>query len=187
MRSRPTHRRGSSSSRAQLRERTGMKQADLARRVTWSQAVLSRIEGGERNVSDDELKTLLGAIGTTDALELAAILERAWRLPPQPALDHPDQHLLWEAEQLAADLDALSAAPEVRQPFRQRVTEYVDEVRRLAQLILRREHQIAFIGSIGIGKSTAISRAADLEIAGQQGARCRCWTPARAASRCARS
>ena len=32
----------------QVRERAGIKQAELARRVTWSPAVLSRIESGER-------------------------------------------------------------------------------------------------------------------------------------------
>ena len=32
----------------QIRDRAGIKQAELARRVTWSQAVLSRIESGER-------------------------------------------------------------------------------------------------------------------------------------------
>jgi transcriptional regulator with XRE-family HTH domain len=154
---------------AQLRERTGTKQAELARRITWSQAVLSRIEAGERTVSDDELKTLLEAIGTPEASQLATVLERDWRFLPRPMLDHPDQDLLWEAEEMTAALEDASVAPDARPAFQRRLREYVDEISGLAGLLLRREHQIAFVGSIGIGKSTAICRATGLEVPGQQG------------------
>lgn len=39
----------------------------------------------------------------------------------------------------------------------------------MAALLLKREHQVAFIGSIGIGKSTAICRLAGLEVAATDG------------------
>ena len=42
----------------QVRERSGIKQAELARKVTWSPAVLSRVESGERYLADDELDQL---------------------------------------------------------------------------------------------------------------------------------
>ncbi|MGW2114240.1 helix-turn-helix domain-containing protein [Streptomyces zhihengii] len=154
---------------AQLRERSGMRQAELARKVTWSPAVLSRIEAGERTLSDDELATLLKTIGTDEAADLAAVLDRTWRHLPRPTLDHPDQHLLWRAEQMATALEDAGNAPEAPAAFRTRLDEYVKEISRLAALLLRREHQIAFIGSIGIGKSTVICRATDLEIAGPHG------------------
>jgi transcriptional regulator with XRE-family HTH domain len=154
---------------AQLRERTGMKQAELARKITWSQAVLSRIESGERTISDDELTTLLEAIGTEEAADLAMILGRDWRHLPRPPLDHPDQHLLWRAEQMTAALEAAGTVAGTPKAFQTRLDEYVKEVLRLADLLLRRKHQIAFIGQIGIGKSTAICRAVSLEITGPQG------------------
>lgn len=154
---------------AQLRERTGMKQAELARRITWSPAVLSRIEAGDRAISDEELTTLLEAIGTGEAADLAVILHRDWRYLPRPPLDHPDQHLLWRAEQMTAELQAAGTTPGTPAAFRTRLDEYVKEIRRLADMLLRREHQIAFIGQIGIGKSTAICRATSIEVAGSQG------------------
>ncbi|MDX3066740.1 helix-turn-helix domain-containing protein [Streptomyces sp. ND04-05B] len=156
---------------AQLRERSGMKQAELARKVTWSQAVLSRIEAGERSLSNDELATLLEAIGSDEADDLATILGRDWQHLPRPALDHPDQHLLWRAEQMTVALEAAGKSPEVPAAFRTRLDEYVKEISRLATLLLRRKHQVAFIGSIGIGKSTAICRAMNLEVTGPQGHR----------------
>jgi transcriptional regulator with XRE-family HTH domain len=154
---------------AQLRERTGMKQAELARRITWSPAVLSRVEAGERAISDEELTTLLGAIGTGEAADLAVILQRDWRYLSRPPLDHPDQHLLWRAEQMTSELQAAGTTPGIPAAFRTRLDEYVKEIRRLAEMLLRREHQIAFIGQIGIGKSTAICRATNLEVTGSQG------------------
>ncbi|MFG1952433.1 helix-turn-helix domain-containing protein [Micromonospora sp. NPDC048830] len=146
-----------------------MKQAELARKVTWSPAVLSRIEAGERPVSGDELEALLEAIGTDEAADLATILNRDWRHLPRPSLDHPDQHLLWRAEGMMAALVAAGAVPGTPPAFRTRLEEYVKEILRMANLLLRREHRIAFMGTIGIGKSTAICRATNLEIDGPQG------------------
>lgn len=154
---------------AQLRERAGMKQAELARKITWSQAVLSRAEAGERPVASDELEMILKAIGTEDAAELAAILEREWKYLPAPALDHPDHQLLWRAEELTTDLVEAGSSSSVAPAFRARLEESQKEIATLADQLMRRDHQIAFIGSIGIGKSTVICRAMNLETSGPQG------------------
>ena len=149
---------------ALLRERAGLKQAELARRVTWSQAVVSRVESGERSVTEDELASLLDAIGTAEAKDLAEIASRIWTVLPAPALDHPDQNLLWATEILATELESIASAPDIRQAFEQRIREYVAELKRLAGLLYRRDHELAFIGPIGIGKSTAICRATGMEV-----------------------
>jgi transcriptional regulator with XRE-family HTH domain len=154
---------------AQLRERAGLKQAELARQVTWSASVLSRIEAGERSLSDEELKDLLTAIGTREAEELGDILGRRWTVLPAPPLDHADLELLWAAEQVGATLTSLAGDPDIRPAFERRLQEYIDEIKRLASLLMRREHRIAFIGSIGIGKSTAICRATAMEVTALQG------------------
>ena len=91
---------------ALVRERAGIKQAELARQVTWSPAVLSRVEAGERPLSMDELETILSAINTPEATQLSEVLKRNWRVLPRPPLDHPDHDLLWSAEQVAQELTA---------------------------------------------------------------------------------
>lgn len=148
----------------QVRERAGIKQAELARKVTWSPAVLSRIESGERALAPDELLQLLEAIDTPDAAKLREALQHTWRVLPRPSLDHPDQDLLWAAEEVAQELTALQQQPDVRHAFERRLAAYVDELKSTAGLLLKRDHQVAFIGSIGIGKSTAICRLAALEV-----------------------
>lgn len=150
----------------QIREKANLKQAELARLVTWSPAVLSRVESGERQLAPEELLQLLEAIDTPDAAKLRQSLQRIWQVLPRPSLDHPDQELLWAAEDIAQQLTHLRNQPDVRSAFERRLSEYVDELRSTAGLLLKREHQVAFIGSIGIGKSTAICRLAGLEVSG---------------------
>ncbi|MBK8059522.1 MAG: helix-turn-helix domain-containing protein [Gemmatimonadetes bacterium] len=149
---------------AQVRERAGLKQAELAKSVTWSPAVLSRVESGERPVAADELDALLSAIGTPDAEHLRVALGREWRELPRPSLDHPDQDALWECELLIRELSARRDHPEVRNAFARRLSALETEIREVSSLLAKREYQVAFVGSIGIGKSTAICRMTGLEI-----------------------
>ena len=121
----------------QVREAAGLKQAELARKITWSPAVLSRVESGERDLSPDELKTVMEAIGTPEALHLATALDREWREIQRPPLDHPDQDLLWEAEDVCRSLGTLRSDPNVRHAFEQRLTEYIDGIKQGAALLLK--------------------------------------------------
>jgi len=153
----------------QVREAAGIKQAELARKITWSPAVLSRVESGERPLAAEELKTVMEAIGTTEALQLSKALAREWCEIPRPPLDHADQDLLWEAELICRDLVALKNHPDVRHAFERRLTEYIDDIKRTASHLLRREHDIAIIGPRGIGKSTSICKITELEVPGPDG------------------
>lgn len=149
---------------AQLRDAAGFTQAELARRITLSQAVLSRVESGERELSRDELKTVLETIGTSQAVDLFTALSREWNEIERPPLDHPDQDLLWEAEQVCRDLVSRQRDPHVRHAFGRRLAEYISAIKDSVALLLKRTYDIAFIGSKGIGKSTAICRIAGLEV-----------------------
>lgn len=154
---------------ALLRERGGLKQAELARRLTWSPAVLSRVESGEREVAAEELGDILTGIGTPEAQRFLELLRREWLQLARPPLDHPDQDLLWEAELVSQALAELRENPNIRRAFERRISEYLSEICDTAQLLIRRDHQIAFIGSIGIGKSTAICRLTGLEVPDKHG------------------
>ena len=149
---------------SQIRERANIKQAELARLVTWSPAVLSRVESGERPLAAEELDAILDAIGTDEAARLRTALHRDWRVLQRPSLDHPDHDLFWSAEEVAQQLVALREKPDLPSAFERRITEYVNELTNACALLMKREHQVAFIGSIGIGKSTAICRIAGLEV-----------------------
>ena len=149
---------------AHLRDKAGLKQNELARKVTWSSAVLSRVESGERTVSADELNSILDAIGTEEARQFRKTAGRIWRKSLKPPLGHPDESLLWEAEQALQRVEELSMKPDIKNIFVKRLEEFHDELGSAASLVLGTEHSVAFVGDIGVGKSTAICRVADLEV-----------------------
>jgi len=147
-----------------IRERSGMKQAELAKKINWSPASLSRVESGDKELTEDELHLITSAIGTKDANKVQNNLSRQWKVINRPQLNHPDADLLWNAEETAQKLDLLRQNPDIKHAFEKRLNEYIVEIINGSNLLLNRDHQIAFIGSIGIGKSTAICRIADLEV-----------------------
>ena len=125
---------------AQVRERAGIKQAELARKITWSPAVLSRAESGERVLAPEEVASILAAIGTPEAEQLREALERDWSVLPAPGFDHPDQDLLWRAELVAQTISARRDDPEIRSPFQRRLAALLEEIAHSAAQLAKREH-----------------------------------------------
>ena len=152
----------------QLRERAGFKQNELAQQMTWSPAVLSRVESGEREISSEELADLLTAIGTEEAKRFAETITRDWANSPEPTLGHPAEELLWKAELALRDIDNLLESPEAETTSAKRLWEYRSAVKTAADLAFGVDYNIAFIGDIGVGKSTAICRATGLEVQDNQ-------------------
>jgi transcriptional regulator with XRE-family HTH domain len=154
---------------ATLREQAGLKQNELARKLEWSAAVLSRIESGERPISDDEIDTILKGINTPEAARVKTLLQRQWNVLPEPILADPDGDLLWEAEQTAQKVHALSERPDVKQLFERRLAKYKDEITLGAQRVMEKRYRAAFIGTIAVGKSTAICRLEGMELSSTKG------------------
>ena len=149
---------------ARLRDEAGLKQKDLAQRVTWSPAVLSRVESGERSVTSDELDSILAAIGTQKARAFQHAVRREWEQLPRPPLGHPEECLLWQAELKLQAIERLIKKPDIRNAFAKLLSELKQELHNAARLVNGTEHAIALVGDIGVGKSTAICRVSGLEV-----------------------
>lgn len=147
---------------ADVRDEAGMTQAALASRVTVSTATLSRIESGEKVATEEEVGALLKAIGTPKAKGLADYLKQDWDQIERPAFDHPDRAVLWGANLALRKLDKLRSDPNVKAVFLRQMDLYEKEIRRLCGLLRKRDHQIVFIGALGVGKSTAICKLLNL-------------------------
>lgn len=91
---------------------------------------------------------------------------RVWRNLPEPLPGHPDETLLWEAEQALGSIGELAENPEIRNAFARRLAAFRAELEGAAAVVAGTEHNIAFIGDIGVGKTSALCRAAGLETAG---------------------
>src|SRR5262245_5482993 len=96
-----------------LRELADIRQHELAKTLGWSNAVLSRVESGERPLSNVELDAVLSAIGTDEARKFPSRLAREWQFIPEPPFEDPDGDLLWDAEQAAQKVDALAKQPDI--------------------------------------------------------------------------
>ena len=149
---------------ARLRSEAGLKQKDVAERVTWSPAVLSRVESGERPLNSEELDSVLGAIGTKDAMDFRKVVARVWKQLPKPPLGHPDESLLWKTEQALREVEEVLLNPSIKNSFASLLKELKKGLTVASRTVQSTEHSVALVGDIGVGKSTAICRAADLEV-----------------------
>ena len=149
---------------ARVRDGAGLTQGELARRLSVSQTVVSRTESGERRLDDEELQRFTSAVGSEAAMAIARRRDRDWRVLPRPALSHPDHDLLWKAELVGRELDALLRKPDVALAFARRIEGLLAEMRSAAALLLNRACDVVFIGKVGVGKTSAICRIAGLVV-----------------------
>ena len=149
---------------ARLRDKAGFKQNELAQKVTWSPAFLSRVESGERALSAEELASILDAIGTEGALGFKETVKRVWQHLPPPPLGHPDEQILWEAEKAIHSIKELADSPDIKNVIAKRLEESLLQINGTATPVLKTEHNVAFVGKIGVGKTTALCRMAGLEV-----------------------
>lgn len=149
---------------AYIRDKAGLRQNELAEKVGWSPPVLSRVESGERPTTTEERNLILESIGTDEAISLQDTIDRDWHNLPRPPLGHPNEQILWKAETALQDIDELMTNPDIRASFARRLEASKFEIQYAASLVLKTEHNIAFIGNIGVGKSTTICRVTGLEV-----------------------
>ena len=147
---------------AAVREAAGLTQAQLAGKITYSPSSISRIESGDKSVTAEELDTILKAIGTPKARQLGEFTKQKWDVLERPDFDHPNRDSLWSVNVTLRKLRELRENPELKNVFVRQIDMYEKELRRLAGFLQPCTHQIAFIGSIGVGKSTAICKLAGL-------------------------
>ena len=152
---------------ARLREEADLKQKDVAEKVTWSQAVLSRVESGERDVTPDELDAILQAIGTEKALNFREVAQRVWKILPRPPLGHSEESLLWETEKILQAIEEVLNDPSIKRSFANLLEGFKEGLDNAARIVRNTEHSLALVGDIGVGKSTVICRVSGLEVAAE--------------------
>ncbi len=145
-----------------VREEAGLTQAQLAGKIAYSPASISRIESGDKAVTAEELDAILKAIGTPKARQLMEFTKQKWDVLERPDFAHPNRDSLWSANVGLRKLRKLRNNPKLKNVVVRQIDLYEKEIRRLAGFLESCAHQIAFIGSIGVGKSTAICKLAGL-------------------------
>ncbi len=139
-----------------FREQASLSQADLAKRLPFTASRISRLESSELSLDIDETVKIAEAIGTEDSKAFADYLHWNWCVLEAPTFDHPNLKILWKAEQALQRLDKLKDDPEIKNVFIKQIDMCRNQLLRAAKYLQCTEHSIAFMGSPGVGKTTAI-------------------------------
>lgn len=138
------------------REAASLSQGQLATVLEVSASVVSRLESAE--FADPKVaERYLSAIATDLAGEILRYYKQHWQFIERPPFTHPEREVLRGAEEALQTLDKFEKGSQfdaiLQDPLsklRSRIVSETDFVRHM-------EHGIAFVGDIGVGKTTGLS------------------------------
>lgn len=141
---------------AELRKVAGKSQADVSRALSIDASRVSRIETGDVSLSATDIQTFVDALGTKRAHEYLAYLKRPFRVLTRPEFSHPNRETLCNADEYLQRLEDFVTAPDLPGPLVRQADMFRDTLLRSAAYIANLDHSIAYIGEIGIGKTTVV-------------------------------
>ncbi|MEA1086427.1 helix-turn-helix transcriptional regulator [Sphingomonas sp. CD22] len=149
---------------ANLRGASGLTQRQVAERMSANQTRVSRIEAGDGD--DTDIEAYVTAVGTPEAQAFGELLRLNWTHLPRPSLRHPDLGTLVAVEH---GLDRVRAfledgqVPTVLAGQAQLLDRRLEDAGRY---LLSLDHEVVYVGEIGVGKTTAACRQAGLVLDG---------------------
>jgi transcriptional regulator with XRE-family HTH domain len=151
---------------ARLRLEAGVTQATVAEKAGLDQSRVSRIEKGEvlGNAEIERVLDALDQLGASDVGKYKTYISRDWLHIQPPSFWNPQRACLEIAEETLGRMGEFLADPERPWPLRRQIEKHKDALLRASTFLNRVDHNIAFIGDIGVGKSTALSFIFDLLI-----------------------
>ena len=158
-----------------LRREANVTQKEVAERASMYPAVLSKIESGERSITEEEMQRLVAALDTKSAHRFGKTWSQRWSHLERPPIGHPDGDLLREGELCLAKIaqlrEKLGPESEGTDPFQARLRLSEEEIKQAAFLVRNLEHTVAFMGDIGVGKTTALCEMLGLKVSRTPGGR----------------
>lgn len=148
------------------REGAKMSQTGLASTLTVSASIVSRLEGAE--FADPKMaERYLRAVNTPLAEQIVSYYGQRWRFIEQPSFTHPQREDIWLAEQALQLLDEFENSSQFDAILQDPLSKLRNRIITETEFIRHSEHGIAFIGDIGVGKTTALSFVTSLILEGK--------------------
>ena len=138
------------------RERAGMSQKQLGKKLGTSASRISRMEAEVTPLTEPEIVKYLRAIGTPESEGVRKYVGEKWNKLKKPDYFHPSRKALRIAESCFQRIDELKTDIDRNSVFYKQLNFHEQTVKELSGYVESREHTIAWIGSIGVGKTTAI-------------------------------
>ena len=147
-----------------LRNELQASQSEVAAKVGLDQSRMSRIETGEISNDSDVIRVIdaLADLGSNDARRYKEFIHKYWRHVERPDFWNPDAACIELAEETLGQLSDFLDETAPPWPLRRQLERQKTLLLNAAGYLTDRTHQIAFIGDIGVGKSTALSFLYDL-------------------------
>jgi transcriptional regulator with XRE-family HTH domain len=144
---------------AAMRRDQEVTQATLADKAGMDQSRVSRIEkdGAASPADADKLLRMLGEMGSDAAKEYLDYLNSDWVQVERPEFSNPQRAVLAMAEEALSQIEEFSSNQDRPWPLKRQLERQRSALRHSASYLRQTTHQIAFIGEVGVGKSTAIS------------------------------
>jgi transcriptional regulator with XRE-family HTH domain len=144
---------------AAMRRGQEVTQATLADKAGMDQSRVSRIEkDGAATIADaDKLLRTLGEMGSDAATDYLAYLHSDWVQVERPEFSNPQRGVLAMAEEALSQIEEFAGNEDRPWPLKRQLERQRSAIRYSASYLRQTAHQIAFIGEVGVGKSTAIS------------------------------
>ncbi len=154
---------------AELRNTAGLNQEDIAKKIkmkgfSTDQSRVSRIEKGVVTPTEREIAEYLKALGTENAEAYLEFLKLYWEHLERPSFWHPQRDVLCQAEINLQRLESFKSQPQVSKLLINQAQMYGETLRREAKYLSSLKHSITFVGSIGVGKTTAVCKLTKLVI-----------------------
>lgn len=149
---------------ARLRSELGVTQAALAAAAGLDQSRVSRIEKGEVS-SPAEVEKVIDALttmGSAHARSYKEFCRHEWEHIPPPSFFNPQRACLEIADEALGNIGAFLADESRPWPLRRQIERHRETLVKGATYLQKMNHNIAFIGPIGVGKSTGLSFLFDL-------------------------
>lgn len=145
------------------REEAGVRQGALAARLGTNPTFVSRLE--KESAADPEFaRRYLVAVDSELAREIIAYYERDWISIDPPSFLHPDREHLWRIEESLRALADFEASPQHSSILKPWIASIRDDLGSVMRYLERLDHTIAWVGDIGVGKTTALAFATKLVI-----------------------
>jgi transcriptional regulator with XRE-family HTH domain len=139
-------------------------QSVIADAAGMDQSKFSRIEKGDTSSQSDMLKILnaLVQLGSTEAQEYINFTKYEWSHIQPPSFNNPQRDALLQAENSLTEVQTFLEDADRPWPLKKQIENHKSSLLQFASYLTKTDHNIAVVGDIGVGKSTAISYLFDL-------------------------
>ncbi|MBF2759019.1 MAG: transcriptional regulator, partial [Ectothiorhodospiraceae bacterium AqS1] len=151
---------------ARLRAEANITPEQLAKKSNVDESRISQIEMGEfqSNADVDRVVRALDMLKSPNAKAFRKYIGRKWHHIEPPSFWNPERECLETTEDTLEDIAKFLEQKDRPRPLRRQIERHRDLLVQKAMFLGRLDHNIAFIGDTGVGKSTAISFIFDLLI-----------------------